>query len=50
MAEPSVQAGTHKQVVKPAEGMEEEQEEDWWQFEVARLMGVETAMQQEGNK
>ena len=39
-----------KQSVKPPEGMEDEHDEDWWQFEIGRLMGAEKATEQEDNR
>ena len=38
-----------KQSIKPPEGMEVEHE-DWWRFEIGRLMGAKKATEQEDNR
>ena len=39
-----------KQSIKLPEGMEDEHDEDWWRFEIGRLMGAEKATKQEDNR
>ena len=39
-----------KQSIKLPEGMEDEHDEDWWRFEIGRLMGAENATEQEDNR
>ena len=39
-----------KQSIKLPKGMEDENNEDWWRFEIGRLMGAEKATEQEDNR
>ena len=39
-----------KKSIKPPEGMENQHDEDWWRFEIGRLMGAEKATEQEDNR